>query len=467
MNNNLINISNRDIVYQTLVKSIGRFLPKELRVVYNNSPHIPIITGDSYFLHYSIYPMLREKNDDQILEKVRKFTMEYIGREDYQRIKTITTLDDEMSRIYAFELAKTILEKIKEEINKRAQQGQGPSFQQLVEQAIQQQLTPNNGSSQMRQQQQGGQQPQQNTQNQAIQQLQQAVQQALKNIVNNEMKMKTIQKEVQEKTETANKVREMMGGQSAGKEPGTFQKLINLTDKILETEIGKEILTFSDKLLKNIPRFTHKIKKRDIHGDELAGYRTTKRIERAIPRELALPEELFLKKFANGFLSREKLSTYEGAFYVLIDKSGSMESGNKTLWSRSVALALFKLAQRKGRKYFLRFFDKNVYDLQSNPSEILESILTVRCDGGTSIDRALYEALNDLKELKEYTNTIILITDGEDVVSTVKADLRRVNAKLISIMIQGHNKTLKELSDIFMTAQLTPEGALKVVEVVR
>jgi len=459
MNNNLINISNTDIVYQSLIRNIAKYLPEDLRVVYNNVPQIPIITGDSYFLHYSVYPMLREKNDDQILEKVRELTSEYMGTKNYQRVKTITTLDDEMSRIYAFELAMKLLEEIEKEIKKKVTEQGGKFLDELVQQVQQQQL-----SSQM------GKQGQSQQNNQAVQELQQAVQQALQKILNNPMKMQSIQKEVQERTETADKVRRLLsGGKQAGKEPGSFERLIDLTDEILQTNFGRELLTFSDKMLSHLPRFTHKIKKKDTHGEELAGYRTTKRIERAIPRELALPEELFLKKFANGFLSREKLSTYEGAFYVLIDKSGSMMHGNKTLWSRSVAFALFKLARSKGRKYFLRFFDKNTYKLETEPDEIIRDIFTIKCDGGTDIDEALSTALKDLNErkLNQYTNTIILITDGEDRVSIRREDLRKVNAKLISIMIEGYNETLKEISDTFMKAQLTKEGVLKVVEVVK
>ena len=58
--------------------------------------------------------------------------------------------------------------------------------------------------------------------------------------------------------------------------------------------------------------------------------------------ELAMPDEIFYSKIINGFTGKEKRLLSPGAYSVLLDKSGSMYEGDKTLWSRSVALALFR-----------------------------------------------------------------------------------------------------------------------------
>jgi uncharacterized protein with von Willebrand factor type A (vWA) domain len=257
-----------------------------------------------------------------------------------------------------------------------------------------------------------------------------------------------------------------------GKEPGTLDLLLDLAGSVFEVKGAERILALAKKTVDAMPFFVHREKERDRRfGDEIAGYYLTKNPERALPRELALPDELFFAKLAGGgLLAREKLAPREGAIYVLLDKSGSM-SGEKTVWARSVALALLALARRKRAKFFLRFFDTRAYDLVTDekPERLLELLLKVESNGGTSIDTALQTAIEDLAErgLSKLTNTIIIITDGEDEVRTARRELERVGARLVSVMIRGSNKTLERISDQYLKAELSAEGALKLIEVVR
>jgi len=198
-------------------------------------------------------------------------------------------------------------------------------------------------------------------------------------------------------------------------------------------------------------------------------------VERALPRELALPDELFYMKLAgNGLLSREKLMVLEGALYVVVDKSGSM-GGHKLVWSRSVALALYRLAQMKRRKYFLRFFDTQVHPEGkpiTDPVEALEYILKIPADGGTDITRAINTAVNEIVETKlsNLTNTIILITDGEDTVYTDPKLLTSNNISLVAVMIDGHNKTLRDLAEKskgqYLKVVPDKEGALRIISAI-
>jgi uncharacterized protein with von Willebrand factor type A (vWA) domain len=98
-------------------------------------------------------------------------------------------------------------------------------------------------------------------------------------------------------------------------------------------------------------------------------------------------------------------------------------------------------------------------------------LLTVRSDGGTNIDEALRTALKDLEKLKEQTNTIILITDGEDKVETKPEDLKKYNASLVAIMIEGRNDMLKTLAEAsggqYLSAVPTEDGALKIVDLLK
>ena len=455
MENNLVNITVNDPIYQLKSKFITKHVVEkiqEARTFIETTPQLPIIATDTYYLYYSTYPMLRHNNPDHILEQVRQFYSEYMKKPEYRKLRNLTTLDDELSSIYSVSLLKTIIQELKKQLEKQMKkQGkgkQGKTPQQLLQQLIQQAQQGNKT---------------------AQQQLQQMISKALSNKKIMKQIMNTAVKKANQTTKNAKDIRDFMkGGKKAGKTGTSFEKILDLSEKIMRVSNAKEIISMGKLIIANLPKFTKIKKKRDRHGEELAGYYRTKKIERAIARELALPDDLFYAKLlGNGFLAKEKQTVMEGAYYVIIDKSGSM-AGEKTIWARSVALALYKLAIMKGRKYFLRFFDTEVYPHgkpASDPEEVLELILTIESGGGTMIDKALRVALRDLRKHKliQYTNTIILITDGEDDVYTTKEDLRDHGATLISIMIQGHNETLEKISDQYFTAKLTPEGALKLV----
>ncbi len=427
MKNNLINITNDDFVYQLISQRIEGYLPKDLQQVYRVCEQIQLIATDCYFLHYSLYPFLRSKNEDNVLEEARKFLQDYMSSDRFQRIKMLTTLDDEMSLAYSIALAKAIIGKVlgiirleHEDPFKNIKTYVSYALTSIVE---------------------GGEIP-------AI--LDYATEYA------------------EEMVKNANDVRELIGGKKAGKEEGTFKKVLDLAEHMLYVKFMKEIVSFSKRLFSHIPKATYIFKKRGRYGDELSGYSLTKRADRALVRELALPEELFLKKLSGeGFLTKEKLSIAEGAYYILVDKSGSMV-GEKTVWARSVALAIYRIASVKRRKYFLRFFDKKTHQLLSDPHEVVDAILKVQSNGGTDITHALKTAIKDLVErgLSDLTNTIVIITDGEDVVEDISKDLKKANANLISVMIQGDNDTLKAISDCYMRAELSEAGGAKLLKVV-
>ncbi len=250
-----------------------------------------------------------------------------------------------------------------------------------------------------------------------------------------------------------------------GEMPGkvTVERLLKVVEA-MEVEFAKEIVSLARDLSASVPLSVRISKKRDEWGDETAGYALTKRVEKAVAREFALPEELFLKKLAEGFITREKLSNCEGAFYVLLDASGSMK-GERTVWSRAVALALLRIARRKRRKYFLRFFSDFPGPLVEE-EDALESLLSFESGGGTNINLAIAKAIDDLEKLSDETNTIVLITDGKDDVSSWREELKRAGATLVSVMIQGHNEELKRTSDVYMKASLTFSSGKKLLRIV-
>lgn len=437
--NNLLNIRHTDpifsVVSSRITEEVLQMLTPNSKAIAISLKHIlPIIIGDTYFLHYTLLPMLTDYNENFILEKVRGFFREYMDSEDYRKMHSCTAYDDIMSSIYTTKFIEELLKKLEEELMRRSQQMQSGSEQTL----------------------------------QSIigfdQKLKEVIQESL---VKSMVHAKNKTKEFMEKF---NDIRELV---DVGKKPGTFKNVIDLTEKIMRIYDAERILSFTKKTTKSIPMFTKIKKQKEKHGDELFGYKLTRDLREAIPREVALPEEFFYYKLAStGFMAKEKIVSGEGAYYVAIDKSGSM-IGEKTIWARSVALSIFKLAKRKKRKFFLRFFDAEVHPEKpiSNPFDTLELILKVGSDGGTNINKIIRTAIRDLRELRDKTNTIIIITDGKDDVNIKAEELKENNASLVAVMIKGDNESLRRLAEEskgqYLKAELTEEGALKLINLLR
>ena len=215
----------------------------------------------------------------------------------------------------------------------------------------------------------------------------------------------------------------------------------------------KELLKF----FTDISVTFEKARKPSFYGSR-EGIRFGRDLTKVVPSALSMPDELFWYRYATGTLPIiETYSTELSEFILVVDKSGSMDDENKTLWSRAVALALAKQAKKGNVRSYLMFFDYDVIpekpiDLLKEFSKALDYILTLECDGGTSIDRALREA-------DKYGKTIILITDGEDSVSY------KPNNKLITAMVEGENENLREISDVYLIVEPDTNGALRLLNV--
>lgn len=179
------------------------------------------------------------------------------------------------------------------------------------------------------------------------------------------------------------------------------------------------------------------------------GYATTRNPERAVPRELALPDELFYMKIASGgFLAREKREPARGVMVVLLDRSGSMR-GEKIAWAKAVALALAVKARREKIDYILIPFDYTPHDPMTINS--LERIIKIKAAGGTNIARALLHALEYAEERSYKRANIIVITDGadDDVASHEDEILARAKAAKATIKvfyIKGENEALRRVA---------------------
>ncbi len=500
MENNLLNIRFSDPAYGMYVHRVMRELGRrdpELGGLAAAVTQVPLIIGDSFFLHYSLSPIIRTvTNPDKVLEDFRVSMLDYSRSKDFRMARTVTALDEDMSLLLSYRFAEVFLKKLKEKVEEEARR------RGVDEERVRQALASLGSMMASGEGGQGGgavgpQPPQGGGQGQGGDvvdagvgagspaqmnaQLPEDVADVVKSAVNGlrgDLKdvVKKAFKKAREDVERVDDVREVFGGKGpgggvggtgAGSEAGGFEMLLRLSDMLRDADV-REIVALGKKLSESLPRMVKRLRERGRRGEEVFGYYRTERLDRVIATELALPDDLFYARLASGgLLAREYASLYEGAYYVLVDKSGSMD-GVKTVWARSVAVALFRLARLKGRKFFLRFFDAEVKELITDPLKAFETLVSVKSDGGTSIDAALERAVKDLRERRvKGTSTIIIITDGEDEVSFEASELRAVNATLVAVMIRGDNESLRKLAEEsggeYLRVKPDEKGALRLL----
>ncbi|MEZ0393793.1 MAG: VWA domain-containing protein [Desulfurococcaceae archaeon] len=222
----------------------------------------------------------------------------------------------------------------------------------------------------------------------------------------------------------------------------------------------------------DVPGKRERSRRGEIHGYELG-----RDVERVATPSLVLPDELFYLKYVEGRLViyEKALVTSRGPIYLLVDKSGSMD-GPKMTWAKAVAIAMYMRALKESRELYFRFFDSVPYQLVSigkKPraeavAKFVDYVARVKGSGGTDISRALLTACSDIRAARVGSQSdVVLITDGIDRVAehAVSTCMKRANSRLVSVMIQGDNRSLKKISwKYYAVVKLDREDVLKVVE---
>ena len=282
---------------------------------------------------------------------------------------------------------------------------------------------------------------------------------------------------IEQEVRTAKEIKQMIAGMGVGRSSvlefdDSAEQIIKLAR---ETDVERILRSLRGMKL----RFSRsKLERRHSKG-WIRGLEFGSDVERVHYSQLALPDEIFYAHYSNSklLLYEKVLEASRGPIYVLLDKSGSMV-GSKIDWARAVAVALFKKAVDEGRRFYARFFDSVPYQpiiMKPNAKtrdivNMLSSLARVKAGGGTDIESAIAAAVNDIMASPrgdERISDIILITDGEDRINVgnVKTMLDEVDARLHSVVIQGHNPHLQKISYRYMTVKrLTEKEALTVVE---
>jgi Mg-chelatase subunit ChlD len=174
---------------------------------------------------------------------------------------------------------------------------------------------------------------------------------------------------------------------------------------------------------------------------EIDRYRNIIDLKKALPRELAQEPEVFdIKLYTKTLLvqrhyeteadsfkpistSRDKrgkeATRYEQKFFILLDRSKSMEAKMRTFYSKSIIAEFLRRKYNTKAKIFYRPFDSRPGDLmkvekqQDFPRLIEEILLTTTGGRSTNIHEAILQAISDITYDKEMAKSeILMVTDG-------------------------------------------------------
>ncbi|ADV64696.1 vWA domain-containing protein [Desulfurococcus mucosus] len=272
----------------------------------------------------------------------------------------------------------------------------------------------------------------------------------------------------------------MLKSIAEGLEPGSLSQLSFEEDAVEVLRLARDVdarrILEVLRGLKPWELGIEKRRRRFKHG-EITGYEYGRDIERVAPSNLALPEDVFYIKYLQRRLLLYEKAVEEsmGPVYVLLDKSGSMD-GTKITWGKAVAVSLYLKAVRTGREFYIRFFDSQPYPLlrvrrRPRPGEalrLIDHVVRVKGAGGTDISRAIITACTDIRTGSAGRESdIVLITDGVDRIaeSMVRLNLKKADARLITVMVMGDNDGLKRVSQKYMSVEkLDRESMLRVIE---
>jgi len=192
---------------------------------------------------------------------------------------------------------------------------------------------------------------------------------------------------------------------------------------------------------------------------EIETYRNIIDLKRALPRELAHDDEIFNAKLFTRTLMVQKhyesesdhfkpVSTiknesgrdanrFEQIFYILLDTSRSMDMHMRAFYSKCIVAEFLRRKLNSNARLFFRTFDTQTGELhkiekKEDYPHLVEKVLFTTTGGvSTNLQKAVYQAIDDIKYTKDMANAeILVVTDGVSRIDPVEMTDRLGSVKL-------------------------------------
>ena len=209
---------------------------------------------------------------------------------------------------------------------------------------------------------------------------------------------------------------------------------------------------------------------------EINPFRNIIDLKKALPRELAQDPEVFdIKLYTKTLLIQQHYETeadrfkpistsqtkkgseasrFEQKFYILLDRSKSMETRMRSFYSKCIIAELLRRKYNTKAKIFYRPFDSKTGDLirvekpEDFPRLVEEILYTTTGGKSTNIHNAVLQAVSDISYDKEMTKSeILLVTDGFSKIEKNELRVKLGDIKLNVLKI-GNDIPMPELSEI-------------------
>ncbi len=174
---------------------------------------------------------------------------------------------------------------------------------------------------------------------------------------------------------------------------------------------------------------------------DIQNYKTIFDLKKALPRELLLEKQIYnIKLLTKTLLVQKHFDTdtdkflpispikndkgrnktrFEQKFYLLLDRSRSMENRMRSFYSKSIVVEFLRRKLDSNAKLFFRAFDSKPGSLVKIekkgdfPSLIEKVIFTTTGGTSTNMQEAIFQAIKDISYDKEMTDAeILVVTDG-------------------------------------------------------
>lgn len=170
-------------------------------------------------------------------------------------------------------------------------------------------------------------------------------------------------------------------------------------------------------------------------------YRTIYDMKRALPRELALDDDIFnIKLFQKTLLVQRfyesqqdkfkpvstskdetgrQANRFDQKFFLLLDRSRSMDFKMRSFFSKCLVAEFLRRKLNSNAKIFFRSFDSKTGPMmkierkEDFPRLIEQVLLTTTGGTSTNLQNAVFQAIEDIRYDKELINAeILVVTDG-------------------------------------------------------